>query len=59
MSGFTLDLPNTETIKKEVAAELAPTKDEKQVITDAVKEKSEQIMDVNLDSLQSGRKLSR
>lgn len=51
MSGFTLDLPNTETIKKEVAAELAPTKDEKQVITDTVKEKSEQIMDVNLDSL--------
>ena len=33
MSGFTLDLPNTEVIKKEVAAELAPTAEEKTVIT--------------------------
>ena len=39
MSGFTLDLPNTEVIKKEVAAELAPTAEEKTVITNAVKDR--------------------
>ncbi len=55
MSGFTLDLPNTETIKKEVVAELEPSKEEKDVITNAVKEKAEQIMAVDLDSLTERR----
>lgn len=55
MSGFTLDLPNTETIKKEVVAELEPTKEEKDVITNAVKEKADQIMAVDLDSLTERR----
>lgn len=50
MSGFTLDLPNTEEIKKEVVQELAPTKEEKNVITNAVQEKAQQIMEVDLDS---------
>ena len=57
MSGFSLDLPSTETIKKEVAAELAPTKDEKEEITSVVKEKSEQIMAVDLDSLAERREI--
>ncbi len=57
MSGFTLDLPSTETIKKEVVAELAPTKDEKAEITNVVKEKSDQIMAVDLDSLAERREI--
>lgn len=57
MSGFSLDLPSTETIKKEVVAELAPTKDEKEEITSVVKEKSEQIMAVDLDSLAERREI--
>lgn len=55
MSGFTLELPNTEDIKKEVAQELAPTAEEKAVITDAVKDKADQIMAVDLDSLTERR----
>lgn len=57
MAGFTLDLPNTEAIKQEVAAELAPTKEEKSTITNVVKEKSDQIMAVNLDSLAERREI--
>ena len=55
MSGFTLDLPNTEEIKKEVVQELAPTKEEKNVITNAVQEKAQQIMEVDLDSFAERR----
>lgn len=55
MSGFTLDLPNTEAIKQEVARELEPTAEEKAVITDAVKDKADQIMAVDLDSLAERR----
>lgn len=55
MSEFTLDLPNTEAIKEEVARELAPTAEEKAVITDAVKDKADQIMAVDLDSLTQRR----
>lgn len=51
MNGFTLDLPNTEKIKKEVTAELAPSIEEKTQISNTVKEKADQIMSVNLDSL--------
>lgn len=55
MSGFTLDLPNTEDIKKEVTQELAPTVEEKAAITDTVKDKACQIMAVDLDSLSERR----
>ncbi|MCI8640114.1 MAG: toxic anion resistance protein [Coprococcus sp.] len=55
MSGFTLDLPNTEEIKKEVVQELAPTVEEKNVITNAVQEKAQQIMEVDLDSFAERR----
>lgn len=55
MSGFTLELPNTEVIKKEVAAELEPTMEQKAVITNVVKEKADQIMAVDLDSLSERR----
>ena len=55
MSGFTLDLPNTEEIKKEVAAELAPTSEVKTVIAGAVKDKADQIMGLDLDSLAERR----
>lgn len=55
MSGFTLDLPNTEAIKQEVVQELAPTAEEKSVINDAVKDKADQIMAVDLDSLEQRR----
>ena len=53
--GFSLDLPDTEAIKKEVAAELAPTPEEKTVITNVVKDKADQIMAVDLDSLAQRR----
>ena len=55
MSGFTLDLPNTEAIKQEVVQELEPTAQEKAVISDAVKDKADQIMTVDLDSLTERR----
>lgn len=50
MSGFSLDLPRTEEIKKEVEEELKPTVREKEMIHGAVQEKAEQIMAVDLDS---------
>lgn len=55
MAGFTLDLPNTEEIKKEVVAELEPTMEQKAMITDVVKDKADQIMAVDLDSLAERR----
>ena len=55
MSGFTLELPNTEAIKQEVAEELEPSMEEKAVITNVVKDKAEQIMAVDLDSLAQRR----
>lgn len=55
MSGFSLDLPKTEEIKEEVRKELLPTEAEKNVIQDAVKEKADMIMAVNLDSLTERR----
>lgn len=57
MSAFTLDIPNTETIKKEVVTELAPSPQEKDVITNVAKEKSDQIMAVDLDSLTERREI--
>ncbi|MCH5269021.1 MAG: toxic anion resistance protein [Lachnospiraceae bacterium] len=57
MGDFTLDIPNTETIKKEVVEELQPKQNEKDVISNVVKEKSEQIMSVNLDSLTDRREI--
>lgn len=57
MSDFTLDIPNTETIKKEVVEELQPKQNEKDVISNVVKEKSEQIMSVDLDSLADRREI--
>ncbi len=55
MSGFTLELPNTEAIKQEVVEELEPSMEEKAVITNVVKDKAEQIMAVDLDSLAQRR----
>ncbi len=55
MSGFTLELPNTEAIKQKVAEELEPSMEEKAVITNVVKDKAEQIMAVDLDSLAQRR----
>lgn len=57
MGAFTLDMPNAETIKKEVAAELTPTVEEKNTISSVVKEKSDQIMAVDLDSLTERREI--
>ena len=57
MGDFTLDIPNTETIKKEVVEELQPKQNEKDVISNVVKEKSEQIMSVDLDSLTDRREI--
>lgn len=57
MGAFTLDIPNAETIKKEVAAELTPTVEEKNTISSVVKEKSDQIMAVDLDSLTERREI--
>lgn len=55
MGSFSLDLPRAEEIKKEVEKELTPTKEEKAVINDAVKEKADTIMGVDLDSLTERR----
>lgn len=55
MSGFSLDLPKTEEIKKEVEKELAPTPEEVQGIQTAVREKGDQIMQIDLDSLTERR----
>ena len=57
MGDFTLDIPNTEIIKKEVVEELQPKQSEKDVISNVVKEKSEQIMSVDLDSLTDRREI--
>ena len=46
MSGFTLDLPDLEEIKKKTKQELAPAEEEKAAITRGVKEKADQIMAV-------------
>ena len=56
MSGFTLDLPDLEEIKKKTKQELAPAEEEKAAITRGVKEKADQIMAVDLDSLAERRK---
>lgn len=55
MSGFTLDLPDLEEIKKKTKQELAPAEEEKAAITHGVKEKADQIMAVDLDSLAERR----
>lgn len=55
MSGFSLDIPKTEEIKETVVRELMPTQQEKSVITNAVKEKADMIMAVDLDSLAERR----
>lgn len=55
MSGFSLDLPKVEEIKKEVEEELKPTPEVQEQIGDAVKLKADQIMQVDLDSLSQRR----
>lgn len=55
MGGFSLDLPKAEEIKKEVEKELAPTAEEKASIQDAVQEKADRIMNVDLDSIAERR----
>lgn len=50
MSGFTLDLPKAEEIKKEVEQQIAPPPEVKEEIQSSVKQKGDQIMDVDLDS---------
>lgn len=57
MAGFSLDLPDAEAIKKEVVEEISPTKEEKSTISNVVKEKSDQIMAVDLDSLAERREI--
>lgn len=59
MGGFSLDIPRTEEIKEEVERELMPTAEEKAVIHDAVKEKAEMIMAVDLDSLSERREFTQ
>jgi len=55
MSGFSLDLPKVEEIKKEVEEELKSTPELQEQIGDAVKIKADQIMQVDLDSLSQRR----
>lgn len=59
MGDFSLDLPRTEEIKKEVEKELAPTNEDKELIDNTMKEKAEMIMGVDLDSLAERRELYR
>lgn len=55
MGDFSLDLPRTEEIKKEVEKELAPTNEDKELIDNTMKEKADMIMGVDLDSLAERR----
>jgi len=50
MSGFSLDLAKVEEIKKEVEKEIEPAPEVKEQINASVKQKGDQIMNVDLDS---------
>ena len=55
---FSLDIPDTEEIKKKVEEELAPTEKEQEVISDVVKQNGDEIMNVDLDSLASRKEIT-
>lgn len=50
---FSLDLPDAEAVKKQVALDTAPTVEEKNEITTIVSRNCDEIMTVDLDSVQS------
>ena len=58
MSGFSLDLPTEEAIKEELLPQIMPTEKEEIMITDTVKERANQIMNVNLDSIADRKEIT-
>ncbi len=58
MSGFSLDLPTEEAIKEELLPQIMPTEKEEVMITDTVKERANQIMNVNLDSITERKEIT-
>ncbi|MBO6132888.1 MAG: toxic anion resistance protein, partial [Lachnospiraceae bacterium] len=55
---FSLDLPDSEEIKKQVEAELAPTEKDHEVISEVVKKNGDDIMNTDLDSLASRKEIT-
>lgn len=53
--GFSLELPDEEEVKKEVAIAIAPTEKEETAIAGMVGERASQIMSVDLDNIQERR----
>ena len=58
MSGFSLDLPTEEAIKEELLPQIMPTEKEEVMIADTVKERANQIMNVNLDSITERKEIT-
>lgn len=58
MSGFSLDLPTEEAIKEELLPQIMPTEKEEVMIADTVKERANQIMNVNLDSIAERKEIT-
>lgn len=58
MAGFSLELPTEEAVKEEVMQAIVPTTKEEVVIVDAAKDKAEQIMQINLDSIEQRREVT-
>ena len=55
---FSLEIPDTEAIKEQVKQELLPTAEQQKAITDVVEANGAQIMEVDLDSLESRREIT-
>ena len=58
MSGFSLDLPTEEAVKEELLPQIMPTEKEEVMIADTVKERANQIMNVNLDSITERKEIT-
>lgn len=58
MAGFSLELPTEEEVKKEVAALVAPTTKEEVLISDTASLRADQIMDVDLDSIEQRKEFT-
>lgn len=56
---FTLDMPNPEVIKEKVQEELAVKEEEQTVVKSAAEEKANEIMAVDLDSLESRKEFTQ
>jgi len=58
MAGFSLELPTEEAVKEEVIQAIVPTTKEEVAIVDTAKDKADQIMQINLDSIEQRREVT-